>query len=107
MTPMSETLALTLACVAGAALGAIFFGGLWWTVRVGASAQRPALWFAVSALSRTTIVLAGFYFVAAGHWERMALCLAGFVVGRAVVMRSTVPSRASRLRRRWDADHAP
>ena len=30
---MNETLALVLAWLAGGVLGAIFFGGLWWTVR--------------------------------------------------------------------------
>jgi F1F0 ATPase subunit 2 len=103
---MNETLALTMASLAGVLLGALFFGGLWWTVRVGASAQRPALWFAVSALVRMMILLGGFYFVAAGHWQRATLCLAGFVVGRAVVMRLTLAPRANRLRRRLDADHA-
>jgi len=39
---MNETATLVLSWVAGAALGAIFFGGLWWTVRKGMSAKQPA-----------------------------------------------------------------
>ena len=35
---MTETLTLVLAWVAGGALGAMFFGGLWWTVQ---KALRP------------------------------------------------------------------
>ena len=36
---MSETLTLMLAWAAGGLLGAIFFGGLWWTVRKGVSSD--------------------------------------------------------------------
>ena len=60
---MNETLTLALALAAGVLLGAIFFGGLWWTVRKGVSSQRPALWFLGSLLLRMSIALAGFYFV--------------------------------------------
>ena len=62
---MNEPLTLVLALVAGVVLGAIFFGGLWWTVRKGVSSKRPALWFFGSLLLRMSIALAGFYFVAA------------------------------------------
>ena len=36
----------------------------------GVASERPALWFLGSLLLRTSITLAGFYFVGAGHWER-------------------------------------
>ena len=68
---MNEALTLVLAWVAGVVLGAIFFGGLWWTVRKGVSSKQPALWFFGSLLLRMSIALAGFYFVAGGHWERL------------------------------------
>lgn len=64
---MNETLILTLAGVAGTALGALFFGGLWWTVRKGVSSQRPAFWFFGSFLLRMSLTLAGFYGVAGGQ----------------------------------------
>ena len=79
---MNEILTLVLALAAGVLLGAIFFGGLWWTVRKGVSSERPALWFFGSLLLRMSITLAGFYFVARGHWERLLLCLLGFVMAR-------------------------
>jgi F1F0 ATPase subunit 2 len=82
---MNETLGLALALVAGILLGAIFFGGLWWTVREGFSSKQPALWFFGSGLLRTSTVLAGFYLVAHGHWERLLVCLFGFVTARVIV----------------------
>ena len=84
---MTETLTLVLAWVAGGALGAMFFGGLWWTVQKTLSSTRPAFWFFGSLLLRMTFALAGFYFVAGGHWQRLLACLAGFVVARLIVTR--------------------
>ena len=40
---MNEVLLLALALSAGVLLGAVFFGGLWWTVRKGVSSEQPAL----------------------------------------------------------------
>jgi F1F0 ATPase subunit 2 len=86
---MTETLNLMLALVTGISLGAIFFGGLWWTVQKGVISKQPALWFLGSLLLRTCLALAGFYFVARGRWERLLLCLLGFVAARLIVTRYT------------------
>ena len=86
---MNETFRLMLALVTGLLLGAMFFGGLWWTVRKGVSSKRPALWFVGSLLVRTSIAVAGFYFIARGHWQRLIVCLIGFVVARLIVTRLT------------------
>ena len=86
---MNETLILVLALATGVLLGTIFFGGLWWTVQKGVSSKRPALWFFGSLLLRTSIALVGFYFIARGHWERLLVCLLGFVMARLIVMRLT------------------
>jgi F1F0 ATPase subunit 2 len=86
---MNETLSLMLALVMGGVLGAIFFGGLWWTVRKVVSSKWAALWLPGSMLLRTGIALAGFYFVAGSHWERLLACLVGFVIARLVVTRLT------------------
>jgi F1F0 ATPase subunit 2 len=82
---MNETLTLVLALAAGVVLGAMFFGGLWWTVQRVVSAKRPALWVLASLLLRTSLALAGFFVIARGHWERLLLCLVGFVIARLVV----------------------
>ena len=109
---MNETLKLAVAGIAGGGLGAIFFGGLWWTVRHGVSSQRPALWFFVSLLLRTGIALAGFYFVSGRDWERLIACLVGFVVARLMVTWFTrLPEanqiRENRIRPAREASHAP
>ena len=88
---MNETLTLALAWVTGGVLGTIFFGGLWWTVRKGVSSKQPALWFFGSLLLRMSIALTGFYFVSGGHWERLLVCLFGFVMARLIVSRLTGP----------------
>ena len=90
---MNETLTLALAGLAGAVLGAIFFGGLWWTVRRGLSSGHPALWFLGSGLVRTSVVVAGFHFVGGGQWQRIAAALLGFIVSRFIVTVLTRPSR--------------
>jgi len=82
---MNEPLSLASGLAMGVLLGAIFYGGLWWTVRHGVSSKRVAVWFFGSLLLRVGVALAGFYFVSGGHWERLLLCLLGFVIARVVV----------------------
>jgi F1F0 ATPase subunit 2 len=66
---MYEALVMGSALVAGVLLGAMFFGGLWWTVRKGMSSKQPALVFFGSLLLRMSIALAGFYLMARVSWE--------------------------------------
>lgn len=102
---MSEVLNLILALLAGFLLGAIFFGGLWWTVRKGLLSRRPALWFLGSLLLRTSIVVAGFYIFSGSHWERFLICLFGFFIARVIVIRLTrLPEEENQLTK--EASHA-
>ena len=103
---MSESLTLVLAWMAGVGLGALFFGGLWWTVRKGVSSETPVLWFFGSLLLRTGITLFGFYFVSGGHWERLLLCLLGFVMARLAVTRLTRPAGKHPMQPFREASHA-
>jgi F1F0 ATPase subunit 2 len=104
---MNETLTLALALVAGVGLGAIFFGGLWWTVRKGLASKQPALWFFCSLLLRMSIVLAGLYFVGLGHWPRLVICLLGFVLARFVVQYLTGPRSKPQHCPALEVHHAP
>ena len=84
---MNEIIIPMLALVAGALLGAIFFGGLWLTVRKSVSSKQPALWLFGSLVLRMSLVLFGFYIVSGDRWERLFLCLFGFVLARLIVTR--------------------
>jgi F1F0 ATPase subunit 2 len=79
---MTDAIDLLLACLAGGVLAAAFFAGLWWTVRRGLVARQPAPWFLASLVLRMGVVLAGFWFVGRGHWERLLACLVGFAIAR-------------------------
>ena len=76
-----------LAALAGVALGAFFYGGLWWTVRRIATFRRPALCMLASLVLRGAGVLLGLLVVAGADWRRMLLCLAGFMLARGGVAR--------------------
>ena len=104
---MNETLTLVLAWIAGAALGAVFFGGLWWTVRKGLASSKPALWLLASLLLRMAIALGGFYLVSGGDWQRLLACLAGFVMARQIVIRLTRLPEENQTRPAQAARHAP
>ncbi len=82
---MREIAVLAVSGVAGIALGGMFYGGLWWTIRRRLGAARPGLWFVASSLLRMALVLGGLYVVAGGDWRRLLACLCGFVAGRALV----------------------
>jgi F1F0 ATPase subunit 2 len=86
---MNEMLTLALALGAGGGLGAMFFGGLWWTVQKGVSSKQPALWFVGSLLLRMIMTLVGFYLVSGGDWKRLLACLLGFVIARFIATRLT------------------
>jgi F1F0 ATPase subunit 2 len=86
---MYDTLSLVLAGVAGLALGAVFFGGLWWTLRRGLASPRPALWLLGSLLVRMSLLLVGLYLVSGGQWERLLAGLVGVIGARILVLRLT------------------
>lgn len=88
-------------------LGALFFGGLWWTVRKVVSAKQPALWIFGSLLLRTSAALAGFYVVSGRHLDRLLFCLLGFVVARLLVTRLTRSPGEAERRPTREASHAP
>ena len=104
---MNEVLLLALALSAGMVLGAIFFGGLWWTVNRAVSSEQPALWFFGSLLLRMSFTLAGFYFVGRENWERWLLCLLGFVLARIVVKWLTRPPVEHHNSRAPETSYAP
>ncbi len=104
---MNETAVLGLSWAAGAALGGVFYGGLWWTVRRGLASARPGVWFFGSSIVRIVVALGGLYLVSGGQWQRLLACLLGFVVARAVVTWLTVPPRGGPDPQTPGERHAP
>jgi F1F0 ATPase subunit 2 len=86
---MNDAPILALVLAVGVLIGAVFFGGLWWTVRKSASSRRPSLLFMGSLLLRMTVTISGFYLVSRGDWRRLLICLVGFQIARIAVMRLT------------------
>lgn len=82
-----------LAVIGGGAIGALYFGGLWWTVQRVARARHPGLLVAASYLMRTTIAAAALLAVASGEAGRVLAALAGFLLVRAVLVRSVRDAR--------------
>ena len=79
---MPDLLGLTASTFAGVALGALFFGGLWWTVQRGLTSRWPASLFLGSVLARMGVTLGGFWLVSAGQWPRLVACVLGFTAAR-------------------------
>lgn len=104
---MNEGLNLILPFAAGILLGALFFGGLWWTLQKGVTSPHLVLWLLGSLLLRMSITLAGFYFVSGGQWERLLACLLGFVVARMIVTRLTRTPVENSAFPAQEANHAP
>jgi F1F0 ATPase subunit 2 len=104
---MSEALRLILALVAGMLLGAMFFGGLWWTVQKGVSPKWSALWFSGSLLLRLSITLAGFYFIERDLWEKLPACLLGFIMARLIVTWLTRLPGENQTHPAQEVSHAP
>lgn len=94
---MSHPADLAAATGAGAALGAAFFLGLWWTVRKSLASRRPVLWIVCSWMARSGLVLLAIYMIGSGSWQRIVFCLLGFAIARALVT----------MRLREVAAHAP
>jgi F1F0 ATPase subunit 2 len=103
---MNDVLDLVLPPAAGVLIGALFFGGLWWTVQKGVSSRQPALWFLGSVVIRMIVALAGFYVVGRGRWDRLLLCLIGFLLARLLVARFARRAEARETHHSPEASHA-
>ncbi|MBA3829316.1 MAG: ATP synthase subunit I [Taibaiella sp.] len=86
---MNEMPHILLAFITGAALGALFFFGLWVTVKNMITSKMPAVLSTVSFFLRTGITLLGFYYVSFKKPELLIVCLIGFILARVVVKRFT------------------
>lgn len=104
---MSDSLVYFLAILAGVGLSAVFFGGLWWTVRKGLTSPHPALWFLGSLLLRVSIVLTALYWISGGQLKRLLACLLGFILARPGVIWLTRMAVKKQSSHEKEAGHAP
>lgn len=92
---MNETLFMIVALLTGLALGSLFFGGLWFTLRKAMTSKIPALWLLGSFIFRVGIVLVGFYLILQqANWLSGLVCLVGFITARSIVIRLTMAYEA-------------
>ncbi|GAB2784284.1 ATP synthase subunit I [Rhabdobacter roseus] len=84
---MSNLFDYLISLAGGLVLGGLYFGGLWLTVKKALTARYPALWLLPSYVLRIGMALAGFYWLSAGAWPRLLVCVAGFLLVRVVSIR--------------------
>jgi len=80
---MTADIALVALCFAvGVGAGALYFGGLWLTVRDLHTAARPQLRLVLSFLLRMALLLAIFYLLTDRGCVAMLAAMAGLLVSR-------------------------
>jgi F1F0 ATPase subunit 2 len=92
---MSRALLFPLIVLVGFALGIVFYGGLWITIRALPKSRHPAMLALGSFWGRAAVVIAGFILTTARRWQNAIVCLSGFVLARIVLAR-WVPHAAAR-----------
>jgi len=90
MTPVSVIWRLCAAL----ALGVFFYAGLRFTVERLPQTRHPILLTLSSFWVRTIAIVAAFLFMSKEHWQYAVICLVGFTLGRAVVMKILAPVQA-------------
>ncbi|MBI5870035.1 MAG: ATP synthase subunit I [Actinobacteria bacterium] len=79
---------IVLPLSAGLALGIIYFGGLWLTLRRLPAAKQPAFLVLGSYLGRLGLCLAGFILIAVtAGLQGILICTAAFIAARIVMVR--------------------
>ena len=81
----------------GGVLAALFFGGLWWTVRRVGRQDHPGIWLAVSGFVRLVGAAAGFYAAALIGGAALLSAMAAFLIVRTVAVRRVGVNESSRL----------
>ena len=81
-----------LGVVGGVALGLVYFGGLWMTVRRVADSEHPARLVMLSFLGRSLFLFGGFALLASdGRWARVVVAAVSCVAVRFVMARRLGP----------------
>lgn len=85
---------VVLSFLAGLAIGAFYFVGLWLTIRRIHQARSPALLMFASFVGRTAVAVFCFYLIVrSGQWERLLAGVGGFIVIRIILVLFWRPQR--------------
>lgn len=90
---MMTVIALAAGFLAGAALGVVFFGGLWWTTQRLATSSRPGLLVLVSLLVRVAVLATGLLLLAQLGGGPLVLGAVGLLATRIGLTRLAVHER--------------
>jgi F1F0 ATPase subunit 2 len=81
--------------IGGFALGLFFFGSLWFATRKLLHSKRPVLWMLGGFVVRIVVVLPSLYWLSGAHWQRLIICIVGFILARILVIRLTAKFSSS------------
>jgi F1F0 ATPase subunit 2 len=96
MVDSINPLSMLMAVVAGALLGLLYFGGLWWTLSRMSRSSRPLLLYFSSLVLRLAVVLPVFYGVIQRYdWLHLLACMAGFLCSRFLLVACSGRSSAT------------
>ncbi|MCF6148297.1 MAG: ATP synthase subunit I [Candidatus Kuenenia sp.] len=82
---------LATSFVVGMAMGILNFAGMWSTIHYLSVVKYPSVLIALSYTVRMAIILATFYFVMDGRWEKLLACMVGFFFVRRVLIKRFLP----------------
>jgi F1F0 ATPase subunit 2 len=82
-----DLLAWLVPLAGGAAIGLLYFAGLWATVRRLPSVRRPGLLVFASFVARIAVAVAGFVVLLGGDARRAVVALVGFLAVRTIAVR--------------------
>ncbi len=107
-------LEIALSFAAGLAAGAVYFAGLWLTVRLFTTKRLAPPWLLLSLIVRLAVLVGAFFWIMEAGWERLLAAFGGFIAARLIAtwsMRVRGGSRANGADRPQtigaeDADHA-
>jgi F1F0 ATPase subunit 2 len=97
---MSYPLQIALVFLCGVVAGLLYFSGLMITILRVRWVRSPGLFLMGSFVLRAALVLAVFFGVSNGQWQKFAACLVGFLLARQTAVMLWRPSRSGNRRER-------
>ncbi|MBE2202300.1 MAG: ATP synthase subunit I [Anaerolinea sp.] len=90
---------LLFSFLVGILIGALYFSGLWYTVRQLPASRRPALLLIGSYVLRLALLVGAIYLLTGNHWSHLLSALTGVLLARTFLIRRWGPETVNRRRR--------